>query len=83
MLPSSILPVPSSPSELPGYSDRHLVTGASSGIGRATALAFARERAKVVVADVTMEGGEETVAQVKNAGGEAIFVNVIGVRSLL
>jgi len=51
-----------------------LVTGASSGIGRATALAFAREGAKVVVADVTVEGGEETVAQVKNAGGEAIFV---------
>ncbi len=51
-----------------------LVTGASSGIGRATALAFAREGAKVVVADVTVEGGEETVAQVKQAGGEAIFV---------
>ena len=52
-----------------------LVTGAGSGIGRATALAFAREGAKVVVADVTVEGGEETVAQVKKAGGEAIFVN--------
>lgn len=51
-----------------------LVTGASSGIGRATALAFAREGAKVVVADVTVEGGEETVAQVEKAGGEAIFV---------
>jgi NAD(P)-dependent dehydrogenase (short-subunit alcohol dehydrogenase family) len=51
-----------------------LVTGASSGIGRATALAFAREGAKVVVADVTVEGGEETVVQVKKAGGEAIFV---------
>ena len=50
-----------------------LVTGASSGIG-STALAFAREGAKVVVADVTVEGGEETVAQVKKAGGEAIFV---------
>ena len=36
-----------------------LVTGASSGIGRATALAFAREGAEVVVADVTVEGGEE------------------------
>lgn len=51
-----------------------LVTGASSGIGRATALAFAREGAKVVVADVTVEGGEETVALVKKTGGEAIFV---------
>jgi NAD(P)-dependent dehydrogenase (short-subunit alcohol dehydrogenase family) len=52
-----------------------LVTGASSGIGRATALVFAREGAKVVIADVTVEGGEETVVQVKKAGGEAVFVN--------
>jgi NAD(P)-dependent dehydrogenase (short-subunit alcohol dehydrogenase family) len=51
-----------------------LVTGASSGIGRATALAFARQGAKVVVADVTGEGGEETVALVQKAGGEAVFV---------
>ena len=51
-----------------------LVTGASSGIGRATALAFAREGAKVVVADVTVEGVEDTVAQVKKAGVEAIFI---------
>src|ERR1041384_1610714 len=51
-----------------------LVTGASSGIGRASALAFAREGAKVVVADVVVEGGEETVNLVKHAGGEAIFV---------
>jgi NAD(P)-dependent dehydrogenase (short-subunit alcohol dehydrogenase family) len=51
-----------------------LVTGAGSGIGRATALTFAREGANVVVADVTVEGGEETVALIKKAGGEAIFV---------
>ena len=51
-----------------------LVTGASSGIGRDSALAFAREGAKVVVADVIVEGGEETVNLVKQAGGEAIFV---------
>ncbi len=51
-----------------------LVSGAGSGIGRATALAFAREGAKVVVADVMVEGGEETVNLVKQAGGEAIFV---------
>ena len=51
-----------------------LVTGASSGIGRATALAFAREGAKVVAADVTVAGGEETVRLIQAAGGEAIFV---------
>ena len=38
-----------------------LVTGAASGIGRATALAMAREGASVVVSDVNVEGGEETV----------------------
>jgi NAD(P)-dependent dehydrogenase (short-subunit alcohol dehydrogenase family) len=51
-----------------------LVTGAGSGIGRATALVFAREGAKVVVADVVVDGGEETVRQIKAAGGEALFV---------
>jgi NAD(P)-dependent dehydrogenase (short-subunit alcohol dehydrogenase family) len=51
-----------------------LVTGAASGIGRATALLFAREGAKVVVADVTVDGGEETVGMIANAGGQAIFV---------
>lgn len=51
-----------------------LVTGAASGIGRATAIAFSREGAKVVVADILVEGGEETVRMTKKAGGEAIFV---------
>ena len=51
-----------------------LVTGGSSGIGRASALAFAREGAKVVVADAVVEGGEETVGMIKKAGGEAIFI---------
>ncbi len=50
-----------------------LVTGGSSGIGRAAALAFAKEGAKVVVADIDVNGGEETVRTVKEAGGEAIF----------
>lgn len=51
-----------------------LITGAGSGIGRASALAFAKEGAKVVVADVVVEGGEETVRMIKEKGGEAIFV---------
>ena len=51
-----------------------LVTGGSSGIGRAAALVFAREGAKVVIADIEVEGGEETLRMVKEAGGEAIFV---------
>lgn len=51
-----------------------LVTGAGSGIGRATALAFAREGAKVVAADVVVEGGQETVRLITAAGGEATFV---------
>lgn len=50
-----------------------LVTGAASGIGRASALAFAREGANTVVADVLVEGGEETVRIIKEAGGEALF----------
>jgi len=51
-----------------------LVTGAGSGIGRACALAFAVERAKVVVADIAVADGEETVGLIKTAGGEAMFV---------
>lgn len=51
-----------------------IVTGASSGIGRAVALAFAREGVKVVVGDVARDGGEETVRLIKEQGGEAIFV---------
>ena len=53
-----------------------LITGAGSGIGRASALAFAREGAKVAVADIVVEGGEETVRMVKEAGGEAFFIRV-------
>jgi NAD(P)-dependent dehydrogenase (short-subunit alcohol dehydrogenase family) len=51
-----------------------LVTGAGSGIGRASALAFAGEGAKVVVADTIAENGEETVMMIRRAGGEAFFV---------
>jgi NAD(P)-dependent dehydrogenase (short-subunit alcohol dehydrogenase family) len=51
-----------------------LVTGASSGIGRATALAFAGEGARVVAADVLGTEGEETVKLIQDRGGEAVFV---------
>ena len=51
-----------------------LVTGGGSGIGRASAMTFAREGARVVVADVAVEGGEETVRIIQDAGGEGIFV---------
>lgn len=53
-----------------------LITGAGSGLGRASALAFAREGAKVVVADVDVESGQQTVQLINKAGGEAIFVKV-------
>lgn len=52
-----------------------LVTGAANGIGRATAQAFAAEGLKVVVADLDVLGGEETVALIQAAGGEALFVS--------
>lgn len=51
-----------------------LVTGGGSGIGQATALAFARRCAKVVIADVSVEGGEQTVRRIGDSGGQAIFV---------
>lgn len=51
-----------------------LITGGSSGIGRATAVAFARQGAKVVVSSRRVEAGEKTVALVKEAGSEGIFV---------
>jgi NAD(P)-dependent dehydrogenase (short-subunit alcohol dehydrogenase family) len=51
-----------------------IVTGAGSGIGRASALAFAREGASVVVSDVSDETGRETVELIEAAGGEALYV---------
>ena len=51
-----------------------LVTGAASGIGRASAVAFAREGARVVVVDMQRDKGEETVGLIKDTGRDAIFV---------
>ena len=53
-----------------------LITGAGSGIGRASALTFAREGAKVAVADRLVDGGQETVRMVEAAGGTASFIKV-------
>ena len=51
-----------------------LITGAGSGFGRATALLFAGEGAKIVVADLNPETGNQTVDLIKNEGNEAFFV---------
>src|SRR5712691_3032530 len=61
---------------MPGQLDDKvaLVTGGASGIGRATALTFVREGAKLVIADMQEEGGQQTVHMITEKGGEAIFV---------
>jgi NAD(P)-dependent dehydrogenase (short-subunit alcohol dehydrogenase family) len=51
-----------------------VITGAASGIGRATATRFAQEGAKVVVADINQAGGEACAQQIKAAGGQAVFI---------
>jgi NAD(P)-dependent dehydrogenase (short-subunit alcohol dehydrogenase family) len=65
-----------------------LVTGGGAGIGRASAQALADVGASVVVADVAAEGGEETIRLIKEAGGEATFVQAdvskaVGVEELI
>ena len=52
-----------------------LVTGAGSGIGRATSLVLAREGATIVVSDVNADGGEETLSAIKDMGGDGMFVH--------
>lgn len=51
-----------------------LVTGGGSGIGRASAIAFSREGAKVVVSDFREEPGRDTVEFINRSGGEAVFI---------
>jgi len=51
-----------------------LVTGGASGIGRATALAFAREGARVAVADILEEAAQNTVSEIKAMGGQALAI---------
>lgn len=62
-----------------------LVTGAAGGIGSATAIAFAREGAKLVLADVAEEAGEKLAQQIRATGGEVIFVscNIAGKEEVL
>lgn len=51
-----------------------LITGGSAGIGKATSLLFAEKGARVIIADVAVEQGEETVRLIRKDGGEAIFL---------
>jgi NAD(P)-dependent dehydrogenase (short-subunit alcohol dehydrogenase family) len=60
---------------VPAFSGKvALVTGAASGIGRASALAFAKAGAKVVVADISVDGGEETVELCRAENTDSFFV---------
>jgi len=51
-----------------------MVTGAGSGIGRYSALAFAQEGANVIVSDINIQGGEETVQMIQESNGKAHFI---------
>ena len=52
-----------------------LITGAGSGIGRATALSFAQAGARVVVSDVDDDNGQQTVGMIEEAGGQAAYIH--------
>jgi NAD(P)-dependent dehydrogenase (short-subunit alcohol dehydrogenase family) len=51
-----------------------IVTGSGSGIGKAICLLYAKEGAKIAVSDISEKAGNETVSEIKDAGGKAIFV---------
>ena len=51
-----------------------IITGAGSGIGKATAILFAREGAKVIVSDISEKNGNTVVEEIKQQGGEAFFI---------
>ncbi|MBC8412643.1 SDR family NAD(P)-dependent oxidoreductase, partial [bacterium] len=51
-----------------------LITGGSTGIGRASAIAFSREGSKVIIADLNVDEGNNTVNMIEKTGGEAVFV---------
>lgn len=51
-----------------------LITGGAMGLGQAIALAFAREKASIVISDIMVDKGEETARQIREAGGEALFI---------
>ncbi|KJF81635.1 3-hydroxybutyrate dehydrogenase [Photobacterium angustum] len=53
-----------------------IITGAASGIGRAIAFEYAKEGAKVIVADLDINAAEETVAEIKNNGSEALAISM-------
>ena len=52
-----------------------MITGAARGLGRHTAVAFAREGARVVFTDIDEKGGNETLRLVRGAGGEGVFLD--------
>ncbi len=51
-----------------------LITGSASGIGKSIAILFAKEGSKVVVSDINEDEGQKTVSEIKDSGGEAIFL---------
>src|SRR3984957_18790845 len=53
-----------------------IVTGAGSGVGRVSAVRFAQEGARVVVADINLDNAKEAVREIESAGGSAVAVGV-------